>query len=140
MLLIERIPAASSFARNQSGLGPTLTFSIRRSGIERALVRRAEFAIAAVRGLASASAIRGGLQRFSGERGDLARETEMAQQIAAVRRDLDIENRVRPKERSERLADFRVGRKNQKSVAIFGQFEFARDCKAFPAIRRRAVC
>ena len=31
MLLIERIPTLSILERNQSGLGPTVTFSIRRA-------------------------------------------------------------------------------------------------------------
>src|SRR5439155_19368885 len=39
----------------------------------------------------------------------------MAQQIATVWRDLDVENRVRGKEITDRPADFRFGRQNQKT-------------------------
>ena len=53
----------------------------------------------------------------------------MAQQIAAVRRDLDIQNCVIREKRRDRLADFCVGGKNQESVAVFGKAEFTRTAK-----------
>ena len=39
------------------------------------------------------------------ERSDFPRQTEMTEQIAAIRRDLDVENRVVRKERTDRCAD-----------------------------------
>src|SRR5204862_7791432 len=43
---------------------------------------------------------------FPGERCDFARQSEMAEQIAAIRRDLDVENGVSWKKIGNRGADF----------------------------------
>ena len=53
----------------------------------------------------------------------------MAQQIAAVRRDLDIEDRVFWKKGRDRFADLRFRRKDQKAIAIFRESELARAAK-----------
>ena len=68
-------------------------------------------------------------RRLARERRDLARKSEVAQQIAAVGRDLDIENRVRGKERTDRRADFRLRRKDQKPLAVGGEMQLARAAK-----------
>src|SRR5438046_8707486 len=47
----------------------------------------------------------------------------MAQQVAAVRRDLDIENRVRWKKITDRRANFCIWRQNQQARSIFAQAE-----------------
>ena len=60
MLLIERIPAASSFARNQSGLGRLDVFDPAR-GIKRALVGSADLhCLAEHAGLSALCASRSG--------------------------------------------------------------------------------
>src|SRR5438270_14050263 len=47
----------------------------------------------------------------------------MAQQIATVWRDLDVENRVRGKEITDRRADFRFGRQNQETSRVRAEAE-----------------
>src|SRR5436190_22566305 len=49
----------------------------------------------------------------------------MAQQIAAVRRDLDIEDRVFGKKRRDRVADLCLRRENKKAVAVLRKAELA---------------
>src|SRR6266404_8578246 len=46
------------------------------------------------------------LEFLSSQRGDFARESEMTEQIAAVGRDLDVEDRVAWKKIGNRRADF----------------------------------
>src|SRR5205823_13802242 len=53
----------------------------------------------------------------------------MAQQIATIRCDLDLKNRIFRKERRNRLADLCVRRQNQKAVAVFGEAKLARAAK-----------
>src|SRR5882672_2107907 len=53
----------------------------------------------------------------------------MAQQIATVWRDLDVENRVRGKEITDRRADSRFGRQNQKTGRLRAQAELDRAAK-----------
>src|SRR5207248_152498 len=55
---------------------------------------------------------------FVCERCDLAGESEVAQQVASVWRDFDIENRVARKEIGKRRADLCFGCQNQKSGRI----------------------
>ena len=71
---------------------------------------------------------------------DFAGESEMAQQIAAVWRDLDIENRVRGKKITDRRADFCIWRQNQQAGRIFAETELDWATKHSFATRRRAVC
>ena len=47
----------------------------------------------------------------------------MTQQIATVRRDLDIENGVAREKIGNRRADFRFGRQNQKPGCVFAKAE-----------------
>src|SRR6266581_2071786 len=47
----------------------------------------------------------------------------MAQQIATVWRDLDVENRVRGKKITDRRADFCIPRQNQQAGRIFAEAE-----------------
>src|SRR4029077_9927041 len=49
-------------------------------------------------------------RRGSSQRRDFTREAEMAQQITAVWRDLDVQNRIRWEEISDRHANFCIGR------------------------------
>src|SRR5439155_21803635 len=53
----------------------------------------------------------------------LTGESEVAQQVAAVWRDLDIENRVARKKIGKRRADLCFGRQNQKARRIFAQIQ-----------------
>ena len=53
----------------------------------------------------------------------------MAQQIAAVRRDLDVQNYIFGKERGDRFPDLCVRRENQKSIAVLRKTELARTAK-----------
>src|SRR5437016_5801398 len=57
---------------------------------------------------------------------DLARQSEMTQQITAIGRDLDVQNCVRGKKIGNPRADFCIRRENQKSTGIFAQAEFFR--------------
>ena len=56
-------------------------------------------------------------------------ESEVAQQIAAVWRDLDIQDRVRRINSAERCSDFGVSWQNQKPVAVVRQLQLARTAK-----------
>ena len=53
----------------------------------------------------------------------------MAQQIAAVWRDLDVQNRVRWEKIGDRRANFRIGRQNQQTGRIFAETELDRAAK-----------
>src|SRR5262245_56690423 len=58
---------------------------------------------------------------FVRERGDLAGESEVAEQVATVWRNLDIENRVARKKIGNRRAGLCFGRQNQEARRIFAQ-------------------
>src|SRR5205823_9566525 len=58
------------------------------------------------------------LEFFSSERRDFARESEMTEQIATIRRDLDIQDRIARKKIANRSADLRFRRQNQKAGSI----------------------
>src|SRR5437762_10909608 len=60
---------------------------------------------------------------FVCERCDLAGESEVAQQVASVWRDFDIENRVARKEIGKRRADLCFGCQDQKSGRIVADAE-----------------
>ena len=92
MLLIERMPTLSIFARNHCGLGPTLTFSILRA--EKNGHSRVALIVTPVFLIAIFGVARRRFEFLSGQRRNFARQTVMAEQIAAIRRDLDVENRV----------------------------------------------
>src|SRR6476620_11976390 len=53
----------------------------------------------------------------------------MAQQIAAVWRDLDVQNRVRLEKISDRRANFCIGRQNQQTGRVFAETELDRAAK-----------
>src|SRR5260370_9306936 len=53
------------------------------------------------------------LEFLSSQRGDFACESEVAQQIATVWRDLDVENRIRGEKITDRRADFCIWCQNQ---------------------------
>jgi hypothetical protein len=53
----------------------------------------------------------------------------MAQQIAAVWRDLDVQNRIRWKKISDRRANFCFGRQNQQAGRVFAQTKLDRAAK-----------
>ena len=53
----------------------------------------------------------------------------MAQQIAAVWRDLDVQNRIRWEKISDRRANFCIGRQNQQAGRIFAESELDRAAK-----------
>src|SRR6185295_9625212 len=53
----------------------------------------------------------------------------MAQQIAAVWRDLDVQNRVRWEKISDRRANFCIGRQNQEARRLFAETELDRAAK-----------
>src|SRR5205809_6831982 len=53
----------------------------------------------------------------------------MAEEIAAVRRDLNVKDRVFRKQQRDRIPDLRDGRENQQSVAVLGKAELARAAK-----------
>ena len=92
ILLIERTPTLSIFARNHCGLGPTLTLSILRA--EKNGHSRVEVMVTPVflREIFDSRGV--DLSFFSGERGNFAGQTKMAQQITTVRCDLDVKNCV----------------------------------------------
>ena len=58
------------------------------------------------------------LEFLSSERRDFARESEMTEQIATIRRDLDIQDRIARKKIANRSADLRFRRQNQKAGSI----------------------
>jgi len=116
------------------GLGPTFTLSILRAeknGHSRvALIVTPVFLIAIFdsRGVDLSSA---------GQRRQFRRQTEMAQQIATVRRDLDVENRV-AREQIGLARQFLLRATNQKAEASRrGELDWA---ASILPIRRRAVC
>ena len=53
----------------------------------------------------------------------------MAQQIAAVWRDLDVQNRIRWEKISDRRANFCIGRQNQQTGRLFAETELDRAAK-----------
>src|SRR5437667_4696168 len=53
----------------------------------------------------------------------------MTEQVAAVWRDLDIENRLRGKELADRRTDFCIWRQNQQTGRIFAEAELDRAAK-----------
>ena len=111
-------------------------------GIERALSRSARSILTLGR-RRSVCRRSGDLRRRSalpGQSRDLAGQTVMAQQVAAVRRDLDVENRVGGKKLAIGAPILRFRRKNQQAVAVLATIRVRSGCRAFPAIRRRAVC
>ena len=63
------------------------------------------------------------LQFLAGERCDFAREAKMTEQIAAVRSDLDVENRIAWEKIGNRRANFCFRRQNQQARGVFAQAE-----------------
>ena len=91
-------------------------------GVKRTLARRGN-PYATCQGATARRAVklRGTTQFISSERRNLARQPEMTQQVAAVRRDFDIENGVARKKIDNRRANFCIRRQNQKAGRIFAQ-------------------
>src|SRR5438067_4695687 len=64
------------------------------------------------------------LELFPAQRRDFTGQSEMAQQIAAVWRDLDIQDRIRWEKISDRRTNVCIGRQDQQAGRIFAKTDF----------------
>src|SRR5439155_17306902 len=69
------------------------------------------------------------LELLSAQRCNFTGQTEMAQQIAAVWRDLDVQNRIRWEKIRDGRANFCIGRQYQQPGRIFAETELDRAAK-----------